>query len=678
LGCGTLKGAVEFFKQNQNNIKVVFFDIFDTILLREVHPEYIKKLWAKKIKMMLGLKASPEQLYSIRTRIEAAICEENKNKEYDLEFKYEELLKRFFMELIETKKYGVNGISYEALAKISEEVELDVENCVQRVDEDFRVVASFLKEQNIPMYCLSDFYLPKRMVLDLFERKGVNHFFSNVFVSSEYLLTKRTGRLYDKVLSEMNIPSKDILMIGDNEHSDYRIPISKGGSAYLINRDITRAFYQNHMKEALNTTALERKLEEITQKFLDETKLPFGQIALSLYAFIECLYNKFSQENISNVFFLSREGEYLKKLFDLYQTIHKLQPIQSHYLLVSRKATFLPSLKKLSDEKFDTLFRQYRDISINEFLLSLNFTAEQIREISLDLAFDFKEKANNLPDTKIFAGLLGCKKFAIIYEQNRQEQYDNFVQYVNSFGVNLEKEGIHLIDVGWKGTIQDHISTIMKNVDVYGHYLGLLDTGAIHSNSYKEGILFSRIPKKSTFFAAYNENRALFEVVLGASHGSAARYVQDETKEVRVITEEESLEHELYETAIKPMQNQMTNLFITVAETMKYTHYNYNDLEKFYAKNHAKMLLFPTEQQLSFFESLYHFENFGLYEFSKFNGAEQIKVKNKLVKYARFLRHPRKVLANGFWGPLTLRNEGVELFSKPYGIYRYLRIFKEV
>ncbi|GMB01258.1 HAD family hydrolase [Pelosinus sp. IPA-1] len=673
-----MKQAIEFFEQNKSNIKIVFFDIFDTIFLRDVHPEYVKKLWAKKIHMALGIKASPEQLYAIRNRVEVEICEENRKRGLDLEFNFEDFCKQFFTEITRDEKYGMKGTPYELFMQICEEAELDVEKCVQKIDEDFLVFASFLKERKIPIYCLSDFYLPRRMLMELFQRHGIAHFFTDIFVSSEYLLTKRTGRLYDKVISEMNVPFESVLMVGDNEHSDYKIPRSKKGHAYLIERDVTRAFYHKHMKESLSTKAIERKIEVITQKFLDETKLPFGQIALSLYAFIECLYRNFNQGKVKNVFFLSREGEYLRELFDLYQTIHNVQPINAHYLLVSRKATFLPSLQKLSDEKFDTLFRQYRNISINEFLLNLNFSENQIQEVSIELDFNCSLKLNDLPTDNVFAKLLGNKTFAMIYEHNRNEQYNNFIQYINSFGVNLEEEGLHLIDVGWKGTIQDHISVIMEDISVYGHYLGLVEHGASHDNSHKQGLLFSRIPTKSIFFDAYNENRALFEVILGASHGSAARYVQENNESIQVVVEQEPLERELYENVVRPMQIQLTKLFVAIAEVMNRTHYNYADLERFFAKNHAKMVLFPNEQQLCFFESLYHFENFGLYEFSNFNRTQKIKFMEQLTNFMIFLRNPRKVLSKGFWGPLTLRNEGLGVFSKLYGVYRYLKTFKEV
>ena len=673
-----MKNIIEFFEQNRSNIKIVFFDIFDTIFLRTVHPEYVKKLWAKKIQMTLGINASSEHLYTIRNQIEGEICEKNRADGFDLEFKFEDFCEQFYDEITDNRKYGVRDTPYEFFIQICEEAELDVEKSVQRIDEDFLVFASFLKEQNILMYCLSDFYLSRRMLLDLFQRHGIAHFFTDIFVSSEYLLTKRTGRLYDKVISEMNVPFKNVLMVGDNEHSDYEVPRSKQVYSYLISRDVTRAFYHKHMKESLSTKAIERKIEDIIQKFLDETKLPFAQIALSLYAFIECLYKRFNQEKVENIFFLAREGEYLKELFDLYQAIHNMQPINAHYLLVSRKSTFLPSLQKLPDEKFDTLFRQYRNISINEFLLSLNFSESQIKEVSTELDFDFSLKSDDLPTDVIFAKLLENKIFETIYEQNRREQYNNFIQYVNSFGVNLKEEGLHLIDVGWKGTIQDHISVMIEDISVYGYYLGLVDIGAAHSNSHKEGILFSRMPTKSIFFDVYNENRALFEVILGASHGSAACYERENGDGIRVVVGQEPLERELYENVVRPMQNQLTRLFITIAETMNKTHYNYDDLKGFYARNHARMVLFPNEQQLCFFESLYHFENFGLYEFSKFNRSQKIKVIEQFMNFMILLRNPGKVLSKGFWGPLTLKNEGLGMFAKLYGIYRYLRIFKEV
>ena len=59
---------------------------------------------------------------------------------------------------------------------------------------------------------------------------------------------------------------------------------------------------------------IEKKLDSL----LDET--PYCGYVFYLYLFIEKLYMKARQDGAENLFFLSREGEFLKKLFDLYHS----------------------------------------------------------------------------------------------------------------------------------------------------------------------------------------------------------------------------------------------------------------------------------------------------------------------------------------------------------------------
>lgn len=61
--------------------------------------------------------------------------------------------------------------------------------------------------------------------------------------------------------------------------------------------------------------------------------------AFTYFAFIEKSYTKLLKDDVKPVFFLSREGKFLKTLFDLYHDRNRYcnnQKIESSYLLVSR------------------------------------------------------------------------------------------------------------------------------------------------------------------------------------------------------------------------------------------------------------------------------------------------------------------------------------------------------
>lgn len=95
---------------------------------------------------------------------------------------------------------------------------------------------------------------------------------------------------------------------------------------------------------------------------------------------------------MTKVLFCSREGQLLKKLFDLLQStfLHK-NKIQTYYFYVSRRSTLIPSLTNPDVEDFDIIFRQYKKISLENFLLNLNFSDEEIKQIAGDLRVEIKE-----------------------------------------------------------------------------------------------------------------------------------------------------------------------------------------------------------------------------------------------------------------------------------------------
>ena len=47
---------------------------------------------------------------------------------------------------------------------------------------------------------------------------------------------------------------------------------------------------------------------------------------------------------------------------------------------------------------------------------------------------------------------------------------------------------------------------------------------------------------------------------------------------------------------------------------------------EWFAKRHARMLFRPTKDEIDFFSSLYHLENFGLFEFTSFDAGEDVSI----------------------------------------------------
>ncbi|MCW5201034.1 hypothetical protein VU07_04445, partial [Desulfobulbus sp. F4] len=394
-------------------------------------------------------------------------------------------------------------------------------------------------------------------------------------------------------------------------------------------------------------------------------------------------------------FFLSKEGEFLKVLFDQMQTaLFGGQAVRSHYLLVSRKATFLASLRPLDEEDFSRLFSFYRHISPRDFLLSLNIEESVAADLCQQSGVDFQTRLPDLCNQPAFRQLVAFPLFRQLYETQRSSQRRNFLAYLDSFGVDYAKDGLTIVDVGWKGSIQDNLWHILGGqVRMQGYYAGFLDAAVKQPGNGKQGLLFDNT-RPLPYFNVYNNNRSLFEMMLGASHGSADGYFiaeefaelpNDHQREIRqrIPTADGELliaaldmpeERALFAEKIRPMQAQM----LAEAERLNLALLRSGcvppELEWF-ARRHARMVFLPSRKEIDFFESLYHFENFGIFEYTDFRTKANLSLKERWRNFIELRRNP-SVLERGTWPPIILRRLGLDFYRHINGRRRHWREFK--
>ncbi|MDK2808545.1 MAG: hypothetical protein PWP24_1281, partial [Clostridiales bacterium] len=247
--------------------------------------------------------------------------------------------------------------------------------------------------------------------------------------------------------------------------------------------------------------------------------------------------------------------------------------------------------------------------------------------------------------------------------------------YIQSFDVDIEKEGMYLVDVGWKGTIQDNIFKFLgEKIEVVGLYLGLVALGKEHVRNRKIGLVFQCTDGRSAYFNVYNENKSIFEIILGASHGSADSYVRV-GNQIKVKTAEQEKEAELFRTLISPIQNHIYSIFKELKDELEIRMYDIDELDETWARLHANMVYFPTKDQIELFYKIYHFENFGVFEFTKFKTQDKVSLLKRVNSIGLLITDHGKFFATSFWGVIALKDAGLSFLIKVYGKYKYKRYF---
>ena len=661
----------------------VCFDFFDTLVFRSVPPEDTKRLAGETLSEHLKNNLHAEDIYQLRSLLEQRLCRESREAGNDPEFNLVELAGAMHNLLQPLGLLDSQDDSNEFTNRIIE-IELALEKKVQRVSKDLTDLLKYCHDKGIGTAIISDFYLPKQYFLELLSHHDLTDQVDHLFVSADQKVSKgHGGKLYQVVAKAIDCKPEQMIMIGDNPHADGVMATAQGLTAYCLER---------------SSVAVTKKPETFRQfeKALQGNQAPFfGEMGLSLHWFISRLFLRALVDGRQDLFFCSKEGEFLQKLFISYQQLKfGRQLIDSHYLYVSRKATFICSLKPLEQESFDRLFVHYRDLSLIEFLQSLNFSEVQAAEICKDLQIDSATRHFDLKNHSDFKQLIQAPLFKDQYDRLRTQQQTNFLRYLSHFEVDLQKDGLALVDVGWKGSIQNNIFYALdEQVAVQGYYLGLLSPTEIRKKNKKTGILFHDVPTHSEYIHVFNNNRSLFEMVLGASHGSADGYylgeqfVQEE-RDINIsliaVSENPEIPHialidlpeerELYATQIKPLQECYVRLHEALTKLSRKSATQFPDLA-WVARKHARMVFKPNGGEVDLFSQLYHLENFGLFEFTAFDNPDHISFVQRVKNLWALKRDPAAYLETGTWPPIILRRLGLGFLTTLDGHKRFNRIF---
>jgi hypothetical protein len=235
---------------------------------------------------------------------------------------------------------------------------------------------------------------------------------------------------------------------------------------------------------------------------------------------------------------------------------------------------------------------------------------------------------------------------------------------------------LNLVDVGWKGTIQDNIfrwsnHSNYKNIRIYGYYLGLLKSGIEHRRNFKKGLLFTNVPEPSKGFNIFSENLALYETILHAEHASVKEYKKSYTLN-RIVSYDIFQEKKLIHKIISPIYKEIFLIFKNIAPILKNKDLSDSAEVNFFVNKHFSMIFSSNTKQLNFFENLFHKENFGHFNDSYFNDNENFGFLDK-IKFSFFFLLKRKTKNFTFWPYLYIKRNYLFGFDWLYKFFRFFQ-----
>lgn len=185
------------------------------------------------------------------------------------------------------------------------------------------------------IYAISDMYLSEECIRQMLEKCGYN--INKIYVSQEHNASKYSGRLFQLFLTENKLSPDEVIHIGDNYKADTLGAQKNGISTILIPNINNRLRYSNNnIKHSTKKNILYQSTSNRID-LIESTAEKTGYEVLGpiLYYFVKWLHTELNNNNISKIYFLSRDGYLIKEAYEL---LNKQNDLEIYYLSLSSKS----------------------------------------------------------------------------------------------------------------------------------------------------------------------------------------------------------------------------------------------------------------------------------------------------------------------------------------------------
>lgn len=662
----TLESAVRAMSAGK---KVVGFDVFDTLLVRRVEPDVIKEMVARRLGELLareGQEARPWQdLLAQRQELELTLCRANQRSGLDDEFRYEELLVAWLAAA------GVPSARRPALARALRACEEEVELAAQEPHPALVPLLTQLKREGKRLVFVSDFYLPVEALWRFLRAAGLASFFSAGYASSQDMLRKASGRLFGRVLAAEGISPADLLFIGDNAHSDVARTTEQGIDAvHLVDAEEKKRRLQLDLlrsmgrKNAYWRGALAHEIATnsvwVERGPRSESHALGLKVAPAFTLFAEHVLERALRDGVGAVYFCAREGATFYRMVRRLARRLGVRAPALHYVGVSRRATFLPSLGGLTLAELGRFLRQYGRLSGRQLLDSLGLPVDEFGplleragfpglDVPVEQLLESAELARFVEDPEV------QERFRVRHAEARGLLAD----YLRQHGY-FAHEKVLFVDIGWKGSIIDNVVRATGGMPGAPRVEGLL-FGA------QEDISDAVCPKRGYFFhgpdrdpiaAAGINNVAIFEMYATANHGSTVGYARRGAR-VRPVTLAHPEEREAWRQGMRDGQRAIRDWFRAYLRVRPLLATAFerspDEWRPYYQEQIRRLIQYPSRGDVRAFMRSAHVESFGVVSVRRFAterptlrdkqaGNRLVPSVDELYRAARFTVWPAAML----------------------------------
>ncbi|KXK25838.1 MAG: haloacid dehalogenase-like hydrolase [candidate division WS6 bacterium OLB20] len=621
-------------------------------------------------------------IYWERRRIEDSLGRLSSAAGKDHEYVLQEVLEQLLRALLPD-----TGTDFAAEADRFTDLEIEHEQLVTYPDS--RALRLLGKVKAETCILLSDFYMTSQQLARIVQKHIDSDLYNTLITSADSLRNKVSGEAFRQVMDTYKVKPHEYLHIGDSLPADIE-GAAKAGVRSLrfsnegpdrrkhilgdkFNKRINREFaYRDEFARALATVKPSKPLSSEQRRLYDAGV----RYAPLFYFYVQSTIETALRYGIDAVYYFTREGVFFK---NVHHEIQKNNPLglelpEARLLEVSRVATFGASVTEVSTKELMRIWNLYKQQSWKGLFKSLDVPVADYKEHFARHLIDPDEVIEIARHEKSLT-LLKDKAFITQLQSALSEKARLLKVYLTSKGIDTSADGRLLIsDIGWRGSIQDNLSYLMPQKEIFGSYLGLLP-------------LLNPQPLQ-VFKAAYGPNYmtekgrmwemltgiTFLELITNTDTGSALGYREHDGK-ITVLKKDLPEENDVYRTFTTYFQQGVLEAVPAIAQVVSAFGISSLEARPYALELTEAMMLRPERILTRAYFSLVHNDTFGdarELDMKKLSGLPlwQMLLAPLVPAVFRSVMHKadRSMWHNGFF-----------IYNDPTGLFnRYILLRKQI
>lgn len=451
---------------------IVTFDIFDTLICRPfARPVDLFALIGDQVARITA--GAVPNFMQLRVGSEAA-CRKRKRSD-NQGVAHEVSLAEIYQELAD--QLGIDHSLRDRMMRLEMETEARL---LQRRALGVQAFQTAI-EAGVPVYLVSDMYLPKHFVEAVLARLEISGY-EELLLSSDIGVRKHEGELFDHLVKVTGVSPNSILHIGDNPHGDRDVPRQKGLRAILAPSAIANVYSHKMWGPCFRRQRSKMTLSQsmalgvtANRLFSEPNSAPnshfFGNLQAIGYlglgwmvvGMVQWLIHRAREDRIDTLYFLSRDGEILLDTFRQLAPAHARVP-EAKYLLSSRRAAQVAGLLGREDIAAIAL-SPFRSGSGREFL-EQRFGLDDSALAEVDAARLDAEVGGQAGNTTRVQLALSLEGPILANARRERGAYQAYLKEQGLGGTGRAA----IVDIGYAGSMQKALLRMTNRKQLGGYY----------------------------------------------------------------------------------------------------------------------------------------------------------------------------------------------------------------